>query len=107
MLEVGEYFHTSHEEYSDYGIGQHYQVLKPLCFVETVREWIILDGIDSSSIEIEKNSFRFDSSNYFTEDSSAPTETKFFEYLVNMGYLELLEFKEFHTGSYGSFDLAN
>ena len=105
MPKANTYFHTSQGEYSDYGIGQHYKVLMDFNFVEQCKHWILLKNIDADKVGFNENntSFRF----IKDWDDSDLKERAYFEYLIELGYIEELEFEEYHTGSYGGFELGD
>lgn len=109
-MKKGEYFHTSHGEYSDYGIGRHYLVLEDFSFIEQMETMIVLKGYNTADQDLEwlydiyqqKNGYRFKTS---WGDDQQITEESFFKFLTENQLIKQLDFQEFHTGSYGDFEM--
>lgn len=110
MPKVNTYFYTAKGEYSDYGVSSHYKVLKDFNFIEQVKTWLLLEGTPSEDIlETATDKLGNVKTFRFRNDYGAKGESyecKYFKFLEESGYIEELLFEEYHTGSYGDFEIS-
>jgi hypothetical protein len=95
------YIQTSNGEYSDYCVGELYYVLKDFCFIEQLEMFLLLEGMPDEGIEWgkDKTSFRFNAYGALAEGKD------YFNWLVKREYLKVIPVEEYHTGSYGNFEM--
>lgn len=101
MPKQGEYFYTSSEEYSDYCVGDLYYSLEEFSFVEKVKEFLVITPHTIEDIEYFANGFRFKK-----YGNNRSLEEKFFKFLQDTEIIKYLDTTEYHTGSYGTFELT-
>lgn len=107
MPKANTYFYTSFGEYSDYGIGKHYKVLRDFEFIEEVSNWLLLESSPPAQEAIETS--KDENGNIiefrFQRDWFSNNESNYFKFLEDSGFIKEIIFDEYHTGSYGDFIL--
>jgi hypothetical protein len=102
MPKKGEYFITSEGEYSDYCVGNFYKSIEEFSFIEKVKDFLIITPHTIEDIEYIKNGFRFPK-----YGNNRGLEEKFFQFLVETEVIKLIQYEEYHTGSYGDFEIQD
>lgn len=102
MPKQGEYFITSEEEYSDYSVGDLYLSLEEFSFTEKIKQFLVIAPHTIEDIEYFANGFRFKK-----YGNNRDIEEKFFQFLVETDVINPIKYEEYHTGSYGDFELTD
>ena len=95
-IKKGDFFAFSTGEYSDYDCGRFSKALKPFNMLDMGKKWedtFKPYGDDPDDIRNKWKSY----------DVECP---EFVAWLTSEGFIELLDYKEFHLGSYGRFELG-
>lgn len=102
MPKQGEYFIISEEEYSDYCVVDLYLSLEGFSFTEKIKQFLVTTPHTIEDIEYFANGFRFKK-----YGNNRDIEQKFFKFLIETEVIKFLPYKEYHTGSYGNFELTD
>jgi hypothetical protein len=116
---TGNYLVWTEGEYSDYQWNAFFRVLKDFDFVELIEEWARHIGISFDTIKrfteewgeprVLKNYSLFviySKNMYDIQDGKYNDTIMFFPYLLREGYVKEIKTQEYHTSSYGDFELT-